>query len=176
METETTPTKGNHHRALIIVAVWLLFTSTVLVVGYPKVRSAVEESGVLQLLETQSSQSKTTRNGTDVVVFFGTYDKDYVEFHQQQQRLGGGFMHDSFEALLGGPSLAAIKQGAISYIQAGTQLLGLTVSNQILYLDLSKEYLLSKNLELAHKQLEQTALALDGIKDIVVLVEGKPIK
>ncbi len=80
-----------------------------------------------------------------------------------------------FEALLSGVPLTALKDGAITYIASGTKLLGLTRSSNIIYLNLSKEFLASSEMELAYRQLKETASLL-GAKDIVVLIEGAQVE
>ena len=85
--------------------------------------------------------------------------------------MGSSASHDTFEALLAGVPLLALEDGAITYIDSGTKLLGLTRSSNIIYLNLSKEFLASADMKMAYLQLKETASLL-GAKDVVVLIEG----
>ena len=111
-----------------------------------------------------------------VQVFFITLDGKPTAFPIEQPRLGGSPYHDTFEALMAGPTLEILKKGAVSYIHPKTKLIGLSVSNRILYVDVSKDYILSKDQDKAYEQLKATAVRHTQIKDLVLLVEGSPIE
>ena len=160
---------------MLILLSWLLFTLLVVALGYPKVRAALDESGVLLLLKNQQSESEQTSNFRTVQVAFAISPSTYQLFSTKEPRLGGSAYHDTFEALLHGPSLQALKMGAVSYIHPDTRLRGITLSNRILYVDLSKEYLLSSDLKRSFSQIKETALGFSRVKDVVVLVEGEQI-
>lgn len=87
--------------------------------------------------------------------------------------MGGSRYHDSYEALLKGPTSEALRLGMVSYIHPKTSLVGVTLSNKILFVDVSKEFLQSKDIAKATEQLTATALAFDQVKDLVILVEGE---
>lgn len=163
------------NRAVLILLSWLLFTLLVVALGYPKVREALDESGIMLLLETQQSGEKQSSNRRTVQIAFADSPSSFRLFSTSTQRMGGSAYHDTFEALLHGPELEALKQGAVSYIHPDTKLRGITLSNRILYVDVSKEYLLSSDLKRALAQFKETALGFPRIKDVVVLVEGEPI-
>ncbi len=91
----------------------------------------------------------------------------------QTKRMGGSRYHDSYEALLKGPTSEALRLGMVSYIHPKTSLVGVTLSNKILFVDVSKEFLQSKDIAKATEQLTATALAFDQVKDLVILVEGE---
>lgn len=175
MEQENQIGKNRMRRTVLILLSWLLFTLLVVALGYPKVREALDESGVILLLENQQSEGGQSSTHRTVQVSFADSPTSFRLFSTSTQRLGGSAYHDTFEALLQGPDLELLKQGAVSYIHPDTSLRGLTLSNRILYVDLSKEYLLSSDLQRAFGQLRETALGFSRVKDLVVLVEGEPI-
>lgn len=163
--------RGMHRRALIIFVVWILFTATVLAIGLPIVHQSIQKSGVLNLLGTATERPKSQTQS--VSVWFFTADRTLRAFRQRQQRKGGSTYHDTFESLLGGPDLQALKEGAVSWIQKGSRLIGLTLSNKVLYVDLSKEFLQSPDLDGAYEQLRRTATGFPQVKDMVLLIEGE---
>ena len=175
MEDQILDEKPRKRHPLILFLIWVLFSLVVVALGYPRVRSSIEDSGVLEVLKTSGLSSQSQANTRNVEVVFIQYPQTFKTFTVQQSRLGGSAYHDTFEALLSGPSLEILKTGAVSYIHADTTLIGVTLSSSILYVDLSKEYLLSPDLETARQQIRRTALAFLRVKDVVILVEGKQL-
>lgn len=175
MEKELLDDKPRKRNTLGLFLIWLLFTLAVVALGYPRVRTAVAESGVLEVLKSNINGQQAQRNTRKVEVIFIQYPRTYQSYAVQQPRLGGSAYHDTFEALLAGPSLEILKSGAVSYIHPDTKLIGLTLSSSILFVNLSKQYLLSTDLEAARQQLRRTAINFPRVKDVVILVEGKQL-
>lgn len=159
---------------LILILLWIVFNLLVVVVGLPRVRNAIQQSGVLELLATgQDRQDPSTFRR--VQVCFVQWPDRYSLFTVDQKRKDGSIYHDTFEALLAGPNERILEAGAVSFIHPDTQLRGVTLSSRILFVDFSNEYLLSSDLEAARQQVKRTALGSNRIKDVVILVEGKPL-
>ncbi|HAF85136.1 MAG TPA: hypothetical protein DCG32_01950 [Sphaerochaeta sp.] len=161
--------KGRRH-TLVLFGIWLVFTATVLVIGLPIVLESVRQSGVLPLLNAATG---TTSNQQQARIWFYSSDGSLREFRQEQVKQGGSAYHDTFESLLSGPNLQALKKGAISSIDPKTTLRGITLSNKVLYIDLSKQFLESRDVKKAYEQLRRTAKGFPQIKDIVLLIEGE---
>ncbi|NBK22530.1 MAG: hypothetical protein EOM68_10940 [Spirochaetia bacterium] len=159
-------------RALIVFGIWALFTATVLVIALPIVRESIRQSGVITLLR-EASDTPQNRDQLQARVWFYTSDGSLREFRQYQAKRGGSAYHDTFESLLSGPKLQALKMGAVSSIDHKTTLKGLTLSNKVLYLDLSKDFLKSQDLGRAYEQLKRTGKGFSQVKDIVLLIEGE---
>ncbi len=175
MEDPILDVKPKKHRPGVLFLIWLLFTLAVAALGYPRVRTSIEESGVLEVLRNSTAGRQTQTNLRTVEVVFIQYPLTYQTFSVQQPRLGGSVFHDTFEALLAGPSPEILKTGAVSYLHPDTKLRGVTFSSSILYVDISKEYLLSPDLEAARQQIRRTGLSFSRVKDVVLLIEGKPL-
>ena len=146
MEDPILDEKPKNHRPVVLFLIWLLFTVAVTALGYPRVRTSIEESGVLEVLKNSTADQQTQTNLRKVEVVFVQYPLTYQTFSVQQPRLGGSAYHR-----------------------------GVTLSSSILYVDVSKEYLLSPDLEAARQQIRRTGLAFPRVKDVVILVEGKPL-
>ena len=155
-----------------LFGIWVLFTATVLVIALPIVRESIQQSGVLTLLkgDTGRVQAASEHQGR---LWFYTYDGSIREFRQELVKHGGSSYHDTFESLLGGPKLPALTEGAVSSIHPKTTLLGITLSNKVLYIDLSKHFLESRDLKKAYEQLRRTAQGFSQVKDIVLLIGGE---
>lgn len=161
-------------RALILVGSWVIFTAIVLAIGLPIVRSSIRQSGVLLLLQSAPVPSQGAGKYQAEVWFF-TPGGSLKKFSQQQTRGGGSAYHDTFECLLAGPKLQALQSGAVSSIKRGTTLRGLTLSNKVLYIDLSRHFMESEDLQGAYEQLKKTGKGFSQIKDIVLLIEGEQV-
>mgnify|MGYP001388203676 CR=1 FL=1 len=144
-------------RPILILLIWLIFTSVIALVGYPKVKAAFKESGVLSLLSTERSGQASTATTRLVRCAFILPNGKTALYAYQGDRLGGSAYHDTFEALLAGAPREALEEGAISYIDAKTQLRGVTLSNAILFVDFDSPYLASQRRDLADAQVKATA-------------------
>ena len=172
-EERRIPNKGQGGRhAFILFGVWVLFTAVVLAIGLPVVRTSIRQSGVLTLLGSASTTQKGKEEQQAKVWFF-TADGTLSAFSQELVRLGGSAYHDTFESLLSGPDLQALKKGAVSSINAKTALRGITLSNKVLYIDLSRHFLESQDVKGAYEQLYRTGRGFSQVKDIVLLIEGE---
>ncbi len=166
-------TGGGKH-TLILLGIWGIFTATTLVIGLPLVRVAIGQSGVLSLLSAASDIPGKTEQHMARVWFY-TSDGELHPFIQGQDRQGGSAYHDTFESLLSGAKGQALKEGAVSLIEPRTTLRGITLSNKVLYIDLSRHFMESEELHKAYEQLRRTAQGFSQVKDIVLLIEGEPL-
>jgi hypothetical protein len=177
-EKKDEETKGSHQgkgkKLLVAWIVWLLFSIILVAITGPSIRDAVLDSGVMDLLghRTAIVQDPSIRT---VEACFYSYDGSYALFPQRQRTMGGTVYHDCIESLLSGPGYTALAQGAVTYIAPGTSLIGLTLSNGILYIDLSKDFLSSSDLKKAIRQITVTATDFSKVKDVLLLVEGKKL-
>lgn len=158
-------------RALVILLFLILYTAIIGIVSLPTVKRAFDESGVLQLIRSRKEETRANPANRMVEVVFAPLGTSFAAYRVEQPRMGSSASHDTFEALLAGVPLLALEDGAITYIDSGTKLLGLTRSSNIIYLNLSKEFLASADMKMAYLQLKETASLL-GAKDVVVLIEG----
>lgn len=161
---------------LFILLAWILFTLGVFALGYPRVRQAVVSSGVLQYARIGEDSPLPSTQVRTVQVSFITASGEQQLVSLQTKRLGGSQYHDSYEALLKGPTREVLSSGLVSYINPGTSLIGVTLSNKILFVDVSKDFLDSLDIVKATEQMKTTALAFSQVKDLVILVEGKPLE
>ncbi len=161
---------------LFILLAWILFTLGVFALGYPRVRQAVVSSGVLQYARIGEDSPLPSTQVRTVQVSFITASGEQQLVSLQTKRLGGSQYHDSYEALLKGPTREVLSSGLVSNIHPKTSLIGVTLSNKILFVDVSKDFLDSLDIVKAIEQMKTTALAFSQVKDLVILVEGKPLE
>ncbi|WP_320122626.1 GerMN domain-containing protein [uncultured Sphaerochaeta sp.] len=176
MQMDEAPKPRRAISPLFILLAWILFTLGVFALGYPRVRQAVVSSGVLQYARIGEDSPLPSTQVRTVQVSFITASGEQQLVSLQTKRLGGSQYHDSYEALLKGPTREVLSSGLVSYINPGTSLIGVTLSNKILFVDVSKDFLDSLDIVKATEQMKTTALAFSQVKDLVILVEGKPLE
>lgn len=103
----------------------------------------------------------------------------YVLVNQKVPKTGSTQYHDVIEALLSGTSHEALSSRAISYIDSGTTLIGLTVSSGTAFVNLSSSFTGSgsswgpEGLDVACGQITRTLQAADSsIRKVIILVNG----
>jgi hypothetical protein len=190
-EEEGRPQQGKSRRMLLCGwLLWLVFTIVLSALLFPKVLSSIRQSGVLELIEEHKLKSPTTTSGTELRTVYPYFiipgrneaAMAYKEYPVKQRKTGQGLYHDTMEALLAGPSQEALSQGAVTYIAPETSLRGLSESNGIIYVDFSGAFVDSADswpkagLEPAVQQIRRSLLALDGIRDIIIMLDGEVTK
>ncbi|WP_320130012.1 GerMN domain-containing protein [uncultured Sphaerochaeta sp.] len=174
-QDKTAPSpKNNKNKLLIGWVSWLVFSILLVAITSPSILKSIEASGVLDL-KAQSSVFVSSSAFRTVDACFVSYSGEFSLYKQKQKKLGGSVYHDCIESLLAGPDYNALAKGAITYIAPKTTLIGLTLSDGILFIDLSKEFLNSPDFAKAYKQLELTATDFSKVENIVLLVEGKEV-
>ncbi|AEV29940.1 sporulation/spore germination protein [Sphaerochaeta pleomorpha str. Grapes] len=161
-------------KMLVAWIAWVLFSIAMFALTGPSIIEAVKDSGILELMAEESEIQKDSGKRT-VDACFVSYDGSFVLYSQKQKPLGGSVYHDCIESLLSGPDYTALSQGAVTFIAPKTSLIGLTFSNGVLYIDLSKEFLKSPDLEKAYRQIKLTATDFSRVKDVIILVEGSEL-
>ncbi|MDY4611247.1 MAG: GerMN domain-containing protein [Sphaerochaetaceae bacterium] len=188
-EDHQRPLKARH-ALLCGWLVWLVFTIALSALLFPNVLKSIRQSGVLELIETH--RTTTTNNGAGselrtVYPYFIVPGRNeeammYQNYPVKQIRTGQGIYHDTMEALLAGPPQEALAQGAITYIAPETRLRGLSESNGIIYVDLNGAFVDSSDgwpgagIDPAVLQIRKSLLALDGVRDVVIMLDGEVTK
>lgn len=168
---EETVDKPNYKRYVVIILAWVLWTSIFLIIFTPKIKTSVQQSGVLTLLE--NSDTTKTASSQKRVVSISFVDQDGFKLFSQEIDKGSATKyHDAIEALLKGPTEEILKEKAVTYINKDTSLIGLTYSRGICYVDLSKEF--NEQDQKAVEQIELTLKAFSEIESVVILKEGQP--
>lgn len=173
-DTLSTMLRAPKHPYLIAWLCWLIFSSLLVLACLPRIQKAIEQSGVREMLASRSVE-QVASDTRQVNVSFVDSSLANKLYRQWQKRLGGDAAHDTLENLLGGPNVANVQLGAASFIAPGTRLIGCTLSNRILFVDLSKEFLDSLDLDKAVRQVEETMCAFESIDQVSILVEGTPL-
>lgn len=135
---------------------------------------------VKQHIVSQRNGDMTTSIQTSIVFPIPLTDGQLHRFVSYPTMIAGDVhRHEAMEKLLEGPTREALADGAITYIPTGTSLRGLTVSNQIVFVDLSSAFLeptdKDPDLKIRSAQVRRTLLEDQSLKDVVILVEGTPL-
>ncbi len=162
---------------------WILYAGIVGVISAPKAIVAVRESGVVGYLEDAMKQRSLSDTHEAMVCYaipISQTNVVYKLFSQDVPRTGATLYHDAIEGLLSGPGQKALSYGAVTFIAQGTTLRGLTVSENVAFVDFSGEFASSGSnwgpggLETARMQIESTLKAVDAsLEKVVIMVDGE---
>lgn len=178
----------NNHKQPWLLYGWLaiiVFSVVLILATLPRMRQALHESQMVPLVSSYLEQSKSQENQKSEILLRLPKPQEQSEGFTYTTypvpTVKNPTRHEIVEALLRGPTYEAFSEGAISLIPTGTRLIGLTVSNGIVFIDLSREFLMETPWEkdshdLKIGQVRENLLSDPEIRDIVLLVEGKPIR
>ena len=169
----------------IAFIVWIFYAAAIILISLPKMIKAVNESDIAQIIENAGQLNEAVKT-REVRLCFVVPSSDgsaaFVICSQKTERTGASGYHDIIEGLLKGPGKQALSMGAISFIAEGTSLLGLTVSEETAFVNLSESFTGSGSswgpagLEAACRQISATLQEYDpAIKKVVILVDGKEL-
>ncbi len=184
--TQSKP-KGLKRGAFLVIAFifWIIYAGVVGIICAPKIIVAFRESGVRSYVQNaiaQKNQTKVHEASLCFAIPLSSSQVTYKIFTQDVKSVNATLYHDAIEGLLEGPSKEALSNGSVSFIAQGTSLRGLTVSEDVAFVDFSGEFLASgsewgtRGLETAITQVEKTIKACNpAIKDVVIMVEGSTL-
>jgi len=174
------PNRSNQPWLLYGYLAVIVFSVILVLVAFPKMRQALHDSQMISLVSTYLDQSKNQSETSHEITLAFPIPKNDGQFSYESfamQSMAAASSHEIMEALFTGPSKAALSAGAVSFIPSGTRLIGLTISDQIAFIDVSKEFLQPSIWEqhqhvLKKEQILRTLKSNVPVKDVVLLVEG----
>ena len=182
-------TKRTHSRKAVLFFVfvlWLIYAAIIILSSLPRILVAVKESDISKTISNLDEIRRSAQT-MDAKLCFVIPKADgstsLVVCNQKITKTGATEYHDVIEALLDGPKEEALSAGAISYIDQGTSLIGLTVSGNTAFVNLSESFTSSgsywgpSGLDTACKQITRTLQVLDPkIENVIIMVDGEELK
>ena len=182
-------TKRTHSRKTVLFFVfvlWLIYAAIIILSSLPRILVAVRESDISKTISNLDEIRRSAQT-MDAKLCFVIPKADgstsLVVCNQKITKTGATEYHDVIEALLDGPKEEALSAGAISYIDQGTSLIGLTVSGNTAFVNLSESFTSSgsywgpSGLDTACKQIARTLQVLDPkIENVIIMVDGEELK
>lgn len=163
--------KNNKRKnTFIILLIFLILTLLEFIFFYPKIKIAIKESNAIELIN-KAKQNKKDSNMRDYTLFFISMDNSIISFDYRGTKRYS-LIHDSFEYQLKSPQFSALDRYCVTFIPENTKLIGATLKNKALYINVSKEILESKNFTLCYRQLKAQAFAINKEAKFYLLVEG----
>ncbi|MGD1821408.1 MAG: hypothetical protein ACPKM0_01450 [Pleomorphochaeta sp.] len=160
--------KGNN--LFYILIIFIILTIIEIIIFYPKVKNAIEESNALEL-RAQAKQNKDEANFRDYTLFFVSMDNKIISFDYTATKRYDK-LHDSFEYQLMTPPINALEKYCVTLIPEKTQLIGVTLEDKALYLNVTKDILNSDNFALCYEQLRAQSLSINKEAKFFLLIEG----
>lgn len=182
-------TKRTHSRKTVLFFVfvlWLIYAAIIILSSLPRILVAVKESNISKTISNLDEIRRSAQT-MDAKLCFVIPKADgstsLVVCNQKITKTGATEYHDVIEALLDGPKEEALSAGAISYIDQGTSLIGLTVSGNTAFVNLSESFTSSgsywgpSGLDTACKQIARTLQVLNQkIENVIIMVDGEELK
>lgn len=177
--------KQPHRRGaflLLAFVIWLVYAGVMALVFMPKMVAAFRDSDIVAEL-SRLDERKEANTTKDARLCFVIPKADgstkMVTCNQKVTITGASGYHDVVEGLLKGPGPEALSTGAISFIEKETSLIGLTVSEDTAFVNLSETFTSSGSnwgaggLDIACRQITMSLQAYDpGIQKVVILING----
>ena len=182
-------TKRPHSRTAVLLfafIVWLIYAAIIILSSLPRIIVAVRESDLSKTI-SNIDEIRRSAQTMDAKLCFVIPKPDgstsLVVCNQKITKTGATEYHDVIEALLEGPKDEALSAGAISYIEKGTSLIGLTVSGNSAFVNLSESFTSSgsywgpSGLDTACKQIARTLQVMNPrIENVIIMVDGEELK
>ena len=182
-------TKRPHSRTAVLLfafIVWLIYAAIIILSSLPRIIVAVRESDLSKTI-SNIDEIRRSAQTMDAKLCFVIPKPDgstsLVVCNQKITKTGATEYHDVIEALLEGPKDEALSAGAISYIEKGTSLIGLTVSGNSAFVNLSESFTSSgsywgpSGLDTACKQIARTLQVMNPrIENVIMMVDGEELK
>ena len=181
-EKKEKPRRSKGAVLFLAFVVWILYAAVIILSSLPKMIKAVRESGIAQTIADRNeirmaAETKFARLCFAIPKSDGS--ASFVICTQRISKTGASDYHDVVEGLLAGPQSEALSIGAISFIAKGTTLIGLTVSENTVFVNLSENFMNSGSawgaggLDTACKQITRTLQALNPeIRNVVIMIDG----
>ncbi len=181
-EKKEVPPRRRGAFLLLAFVVWIVLAGVMTLVFMPRIVEAFRDSDIvarLSGLEEHRKENSTRDARLCFVIPRADGSTRMVTCSQKVTRTGASGYHDVVEGLLEGPGQEALASGAISFIEKGTTLIGLTVSEDTAFVNLSGSFSSSGSswgaggLETACRQITMTLQAYDPeIRKVVILIDG----
>lgn len=169
---ERKPQKKSHLPIILGVVVFVLFFVAVCIIFVPKIKQAVIDSNVIELIAEAEAPQVVQRQSSRIC--FVVQNDGTTSFRTEEKQLDSAptTAHAVLEALLDGPSKDS---GLTTLIPKGTRLIGVTISDNYAFVDFSSKFTRDKNTTfLAIQQVNQTLkAAYPALEKIIILIEGK---
>ena len=162
--------------------IWLVYAAVIIGSSLPKILTAIRESGIRETIASakeirMAAETRYARLCFAIPKADGS--ASFVVCTQRINKTGASEYHDVIEGLLAGPQSEALSIVAISYIAEGSTLIGLTVSEGTVFVNLSENFKDSGStwgqggLDVACKQITGTLQALNPeIGKVVIMIDG----
>ena len=182
LEQKAKPQRRKRAFLFLAFVVWILYAAIIILSSLPRIIRAVNESGIKETIADRNeirlaAETKFARLCFAIPKADGS--ASYVICTQRISKTGASDYHDVIEGLLAGPQAESLSIGAISYIAKGTTLIGLIVSEDTVFVNLSEDFMDSGSawgsggLDTACKQITRTLQALNpDIRKVVIMIDG----
>ena len=154
-DEEKSMKKGKNIRSYILwLLIYLIFFFSLLFYFGPAIRTNLNEHDYVDILnEYRRILLEGERTRLDVAL----YSIEGIVNASAESKVGfTDTDHLRIEALLASPTEENLKDGLVSFIEEKTRLIGLSIRDDIAYVELSENFLSAPDLDKAKRQIEET--------------------
>lgn len=163
--------KKNKKNFFLILIAFFILSTIELILFIPRVNKSINQSGIKEIL-SQNNASSITNEKELLSIYYIDFDDNPVKYTINSY-ITYDKLHDTFEYLIGTPPINVLKQFYINYIPSQTKLIGVTQTENAIYVNYSKEILQSKNMNLCFKQIEATVKSLNNNAKLILLIDSE---
>lgn len=163
--------KNKRKKFLCILIIFIILSTIELFLFLPKIKESIKQSGVIEIISTDNVKSINNKK-EKINIFYIDLEGNPISYSIYKY-IDYDKLHDTFETLIEPPTLDLLSKFYVNYIPSNTKLLGVTQTNNAIYVNYSKEILQSNNYKLFYKQIESTVKEIDIKTQLVLLIEGE---
>jgi hypothetical protein len=168
------PKKKSHLPIIFGICAFLIFCIVTGIIFIPKIRQAIYDSNVVQLIS--DSESPRTQPAQSARICFLIRSSESVSFRQIDIKLRKAptTAHAVLEALLAGPPSGSELE---TLIPKRTKLIGVTITNNYAFVNLSSQFASDPDTTfLAAAQVRTTLRnAYQSLEKIIIMADGEPL-
>ena len=156
---------------LVMFIFWIIFATVIFFISRPKIRETLAQTNALEIVRDIRKYRILADSETETLYFWA--NGSVVPYRVLVKNTGATKYHNAVEGLLEGPLPEVLETGGVSFIKAGTHLIGLTVSEKTAFINFSQELATEQDYPIAYSQLLLTLKAINPyIEELVILVNG----
>lgn len=163
--------KSKLSKGLIILIAFIILTLLELFIYLPKIKLAIKKSNVTELINSSKKEEEKSQYRDVQLFYISPLGK--LENFPTKIKISYDTLHDTFENELNYPPYEVLKDFFVTYIPESTKLIGASQTTDSIYINVSKDFLNSKDKEAAYRQLEATAKAINQKAAFILLIEGE---
>ena len=167
--------KRRRHKSTVILfmlIIWILYATVIILASKSSIQKTLKQTNAVQILQNVRHYRSIVGEEAETL-YFVSQNKEVKPYTVFVKNTGSTRFHNVVEALISGPADNVLKDGSITCIAKGTELLGLTVSEKYAFINFSQLPYSQENKAVVEKQLLYSLQVINPyIERIIIMVNG----